>query len=75
MFYLIYIYDTCNRGRMYGPDTFEVCYEKMQQYYAEDKTEEGWELSDDSLLNIETGEGWYIIQSRTFEEHEKELKC
>ena len=69
MFYLIYIKDTCEPGRMYGPDTYEVCYEKMQLFYAEDRQPFDaveYTLYDDHLIDEDTGEGWYIIQTNDF---------
>ena len=64
MFYLIWINERCQPGRMYGPAEYEVCQKKMVEFVKEDAIT--FNLEDEFCINPETGEGWYIIQAEEF---------
>jgi len=66
MYFLIWIYETCQPGRCYGPMELPECDNKMRQY-AQEAIKTG-ELLDEYkeeywYINFESGRGWYIIKT------------
>ena len=66
MYFLIWIHETCNPGRCYGPMELLECDNKMRRY-AREAINAG-DLLDEYLqechyINSNTGEGWRIIKT------------
>lgn len=68
MYFLIWIFETCEPGRCYGPMELKECNETMLRYTREDKDKDPDDQLDEYLeevhyIRADTGEGWYIIKS------------
>jgi len=66
MYFLIWIYETCQPGRMYGPLELLECDNKMREY-AQEAIKTGEQLNEYKeeywYVNSESGQGWYIVKS------------
>jgi len=69
MYFLIWIYETCQPGRMIGPMELTDCNKKMLQRVKESRERDHEFLvscdyvEDQYYVNTETGEGFYIVKS------------
>jgi len=66
MYFLIWIFETCEPGRCYGPMELMECDNKLRQY-AQEEIKNGNLLDEYAeeyrYINSNNGEGWYIIKS------------